>query len=278
MKRKVRLVIAVAVIVLVTVVLVLLLPGGGKKNGTEETPGPMDTPSESVTTEGKSAGEKQEDNQSEGNTEHPVVQLPTEGGNPGTVTEKATETATEKIIDGSGSHKGKLGSSFEIPEGFRDISPKGHENGYFYVFENPDYGMRLQVEESHLTDRDVSFETEYSVLHNLYKTDTGTQVTYDKKEDTHYCISGYTNGGKTVFYVEGFKHPDRNEVQIYSEYPNDANKAVCDGFLEVLQDTLEYHFVEDPDRTEEPDGTGGADPSDPTGTTDPAGQTGVAGR
>ena len=235
MKKKVMLLSSVAVIILVTLVLVFLLPGGGKKEDSGEAP---------VTEQAPDVSTEKTEERSEKKTESVTV---TEE-QPVVVTRATTEeVTTEVVIDGSGHHTGKLGSSYDIPEGFQDVSPKEHEEGYYYIYKNPEYDMTLQVAEFHSKGKEVSFETEYSVLHNLYKTDVGTYVTYDKKEENHYVISGYTENQTKVFYVEGFKQLDRNEVQIYSEYPNDRNKAACDRMLEVLQDTYQYYFVENPD-------------------------------
>ena len=228
MKKKAKILITVAMIAVVTAVLVILLPGSSKEGDSGEAP-PTEAVTEVVTTEQRTV------------TESTEIWIPQ-------VTEEPT---TEEVIDGSGFHKGKLGSTFEIPEGFRDVSPKDTEDGYFFIYENPEYQMTLQVAEFRMEEKDISFDVEYTVLHNRYKADQGTTVTWDKKEDDHYVISGFTEDRSKVFYIEGFKHPDRNEVQIYSLYPNDSNKTKCDTFLELLQDTLQYNFVSDPGRNTE---------------------------
>ncbi|MCR4838150.1 MAG: hypothetical protein K5897_04325 [Eubacterium sp.] len=167
----------------------------------------------------------------------------------GAATEEVPEEVTEAPVDGAGLHQGKLGSNYSVPEGFFDISPEDHEEGYYYIYRNPERNMLLQVAEFRLEDRRVGFDGEYNVLHNLYLNDDSSYVTYDTKDDNHYVISGYLDHRTKVFFYEGYKYPDRNEVQIYSEYPNDGWKDSCDEFLDALLDSYEYHFVSDPERS-----------------------------
>jgi len=248
MKRKYKYLLSVLVIILVTVGVVFLLPGGDDKKDGGDTTNKQQTPA----TEAGSPTEERRQETTGGKeakvTESRMPEMPTEAVTERRVTEEPT---TEAPPDGSGIHKGKLGSSYEIPEGFLDISPGQTEDGYIFLYENREYDMTIQVAEFHLDKKQIGFDMEYSILHNMYQTDTGTEVTYDKKEDDHYVISGYTKGRTRVFYVEGFKHPDRNEVQITSEYPNDGTKPECDRMLEVLQDSLKYDFVSNPDQKQE---------------------------
>ena len=163
-------------------------------------------------------------------------------------TETETEEVTEALVSGSGPHNGSLGSSYTIPDGFYDKSPKSHEEGYYYIYENPERDMLLQVAEFHLENQRVGFDGEYTVLHNMYRNDPGSYVIRDEKENLHYLISGYTQDESRVFYIEGYKYPDRNEVQIYSEYPNDEWKDTCDEYLDQLLNSYQYFFVSNPDQ------------------------------
>ena len=233
-RNKLILFIGVGLIIALTALL-LFLPGGKKDPvdttaldgpATEEEPADISDVTEEMT---------------ETPTEAPVLITAV----PAT---ESTEEPTEALVDGAGSHAGKLGSSFNIPEGFYDISPKGYQEGYFYVFENPERKMRLQVAEYHLEERRVGFDGEYTVYHNMYKNDPGTDVTYDKKEDNHYVISGYSEDYAKIFYIESYKYADRNEVQIMAEYPNDGWKETCDGLLDVLLDSYTYTFISNPDQ------------------------------
>ena len=250
-KKKWIVYLGVTAIGALAILLLFLLPGSKEK----DTGDPGTDPG--VSTEGKS-GENTKDKteektenktdakpegdtgkETEGKTEdltESTEEKSTSGGN-GSET-ASTEVATEEqMVDGAGRHEGKLGSVYEIPEGFYDISPGKVEEGYFYSYTNPEYEMSLQISEFQLKKRSVGFETEYYVLHNMYQNDAGTQVTYDVLEDNHYVM------------------PDGNMVQISSEYPASPNKAECDSFLEVVQDTFEYHFLPDPDKPTEEEGT-----------------------
>lgn len=248
MKRKYKYLLSVLVIILVTVGVIFLLPGGDDKKDGGEIKNKPQTPA----TETGSPTEEGRQEPAGGATESRIPELPTEAGTVAATERRVTEEpATEELPDGSGMHKGMLGSSYEIPEGFLDHSPGATEDGYIFLYENREYDMTIQVAEFHLDKKQIGFDMEYSILHNMYGSDTGTQVTYDKKEDDHYVISGYTKDRTRVFYVEGFKHPDRNEVQITSEYPNDGTKPDCDRMLEVLQDSLRYDFVSNPDQKQE---------------------------
>ena len=258
-------------IILVTVGIVLLLPGDTEKNTSGDNPGGdgkadgqfrTEVKTEELTEKstGKAVTESvsgKETEEKEGSDTSATTEKATKETTEGSETDTSkTETETEQsqmntYPDGSGLHSGRLGSSFEIPEGFEDRSTNTEEEGYFYIFYHPEYDMKLQVAEYHLNNKKISFEMEYSVLHNMYHSDVGSEVTYDVKEDDHYVISGYTDNRTRVFYVEGFKKPDRNEVQISGDYPWDDNKTVCDGFLEVLQNTLQYNFIANPDQKKE---------------------------
>ncbi len=247
-KKKAFLFLGIFLIILTTVALVLLLPSGKKDSEVDEKQDAgmnrTEAPGPASTTEQKS--EQEPETQEAWRTALSEAEQRIESD-----TEAKTEKKTEKIVDGSGKHNGYLGSSYEIPEGFQDVSPAPSEDGYIYLYKNPERDMILQVTEYRLEKRNIGFEAEYSVYHNMYKNDSGTEITYDEMDGNRYCISGYTADGTRVFYLEGFKKPDRHEVQIYSEYPNDAGKEDCDRLLEVLQDTLDYTFVTDPESVTE---------------------------
>lgn len=242
MKKKLPLILGLVVIILVTAAL-LFLPFG-KSDTLEESKKP-----------GADTGEATEQPAEEGSavTEASTeLQVPTET-DPRVITEQPTQTitteeATEALVPAEGPQVGKLGSSFTIPEGFYDFSPRGHEDGYFHIYRNPELDMQLQVAEFHLEDRRVGFDGEYTVFHNMYKNDTGTEVTYDTKEEDHYVISGYTQDGARAFYIEAYKYVDRNEVQITADYPSDGNEDTCREMLDVLLDSYRYDYIPNPDQ------------------------------
>lgn len=251
-KKKGLLLLGICLIILVTVGLVLFLPSGkkaeeaGKKEAEVSTTETKNGKTPEDKTGEKTGDEKADAGQTATTREAWRTALSEADARREAETEVRTEKPTEKIVDGSGHHEGYLGSGYDIPEGFRDVSPAPTEEGYIYLYQNPEYDMNLQVTEYRLNKRNIAFEAEYSVYHNIYKNDAGTEITYDVVEDNHYVISGYTSDKSRVFYIEGFKKATGYEVQIYSDYPNDAKKGECDAFLEVLQDTLTYSFVTDP--------------------------------
>lgn len=286
MKKKRYMVVLGAALILVVTILLLFLPFGSKegpKEGTGEGTQEPGLSGENITeqggrltgdtadTEAQQGGKELSsevttedsgkpgdagdfgDHGNTGSSEDPGSQGGTEDPGDGSGTEEMSEVTTEEVteapVDGAGLHQGKLGSNYSVPEGFYDISPEDHEEGYYYIYRNPERNMLLQVAEFRLEDRRVGFDGEYNVLHNLYLNDDSSYVTYDTKDDNHYVISGYLDHRTKVFYYEGYKYPDRNEVQIYSEYPNDGWKDSCDEFLDALLDSYEYHFVSDPERS-----------------------------
>ena len=226
-KKKITLVLGLAVIVVVTVAL-LFLPLGKKeeKELPEENETSTEQEPEKETTEQTVATEQM-------TTERMTAEVP-----PAT-----TEQATEARVDGSGPHKGKLGSSFTIPDGFYNISPKGETEGNIYIFEDPERNMILQVEEYYLPDRPIGFDGQYTVFHNMYQSDPGTYVINDEKNDDHYIITGYTDDRSRVFYIESSKYSGRNEVRLTAEYPNDETKEENDALLEAFLKSYSYTYV-----------------------------------
>ena len=241
MKKKVLIMIGVLGIVLVTILLLVMLPGKEKTDSvteqiTESTEERM--PTERSSTEGLST-EKITEQKTEQKTEER--------------TEEKTESQTEEapMIDGSGEHRGKLGSEFTIPEGFYDVSPEPTEQGYYYCYEYPEYEMRIQIAEYHEEKLPVSFHMQYSVFHNLYKNDSSTRVTTDEDNGSEYVIEGFQNNGEEYFFLKGMKKLDRNVVQITAQYPNGEHKEECDALLSQIMDSYDYQFISNPDQKQE---------------------------
>ena len=242
MKKKLPLILGLVVIILVTAAL-LFLPFG--KSDAPEKSGEPGVDTEVATEQPVTESTK-------------VTEIPTESQvstetDPRVITEQptqavTTEETTEALVPAEGPQVGKLGSSFTIPAGFYDFSPREHEDGYFHIYRNPELDMQLQVAEFHLEDRRVGFDGEYTVFHNMYKNDTGTEVTYDTKEDDHYVISGYTQNGARAFYIEAYKYVDRNEIQITADYPCDGNEDTCREMLDVLLESYRYDYIPNPDQ------------------------------
>ena len=260
-------IIVVAVILIMALTLVLVfLPGGNKEKSSENGGEEMNTaadPAEQKSEENKSAEQKNGENNSEegttgqksagsGSEEKTEEKTEAEKSSDVNKTEIATEAETETpVIDGAGEHKGKLGSVFTIPKGFNDVSPESTEQGYYYFYEQPEYGMSVQISEYHEDNLPVSFEMQYNVFHNLYKNDTGTRVVSDEATDTVYTIEGYTGGEKDYFYFKGMKTLDRNVVQIRIQFPAGENEETCRTFLFEILDSYSYQFISNPDKKTE---------------------------
>ncbi len=247
MKKKMLIMIGVLGIVLVTILLLVMLPGTKRTNSaTDET---TEKPSEITL---QPVTEQPTEKPSEPG---PVGKL-TESG-PDRKTEEQTEEKTQKQteeapkIDGAGEHRGKLGSVFTIPEGFYDVSPKPTDQGYYYSYEHPEYGMRIQIAEYHEEKLPVSFHMQYSVFHNLYKNDSSTRVFTDEDKGSEYVISGYLGSEEEYFYLKGMKKLDRNVVQITAQYPDGEHEDECEDLLSQILDSYDYQFVSNPDQKQE---------------------------
>jgi hypothetical protein len=256
-------VIVVSVILIIALTLVLVLLPGGKEKSTEEDIEDsssdvqittQDTEEMSASGEGTGSDTESPEQNSEVNITEAVTEKNTETGtNSGmNKTEEATEIVTEApVIDGAGEHKGKLGSVYTIPEGFNDVSPQNTEQGYYYFYEHPEYGMSVQISEFHEENLPVSFEMQYNVYHNLYKNDTSTRVVSDEATETAYTIEAYTDDGIDYFYLKGMKMLDRNVVQIRIQYPAGGNETACRTLLFEILDSYSYQFVSNPDQKTE---------------------------
>ena len=252
-------VIVVSVILLAALTLVLVfLPGGKKKSngdGGEESSSDVQVTEEmSASEEGADPATEAPEQNSEGNITEAVTEANTETGTGSDMnkTETTEEIATEApVIDGAGEHKGKLGSVYTIPEGFNDVSPQSTEQGYYYFYEQPEYGMSVQISEFHEENLPVSFEMQYNVYHNLYKNDTKTRVVSDEATETVYTIEAYTDEEKEYFYLKGMKMLDRNVVQIRIQYPAGENEETCKTLLFAILDSYSYQFISNPDKKTE---------------------------